>query len=45
MHVIKRHQHALSKKGGDHFQYFCIEFNRNDIVFLQIKAINVTVVK
>ena len=32
-HLIKRHQNALSKKVADHFQGFCIELNRSDIVF------------
>ena len=44
-HVIKRHQNVLSKKVADHFQCFCIELNRSDIVFLQIESINGTVVK
>ena len=34
MHVIKRHQIALSKKVADHFQCFFIELNRGDTVFL-----------
>ena len=45
MHVIKRHQNALLKKVADQGQCFCIELNRSDIVFLQIKSINVIVVE
>ena len=33
MHVIKHHQNALSKKVADHFESFCNELNRSDIVF------------
>ena len=43
MHVIKRYQSALSQKVADHFQCFCIQLNRSDIVFAN-QMINVTVV-
>ena len=31
--MIKGHQNALSNKVTDHFQGFCIELNRSDVVF------------